>query len=211
MKTRSYFILITLLSGIVLPLRCAAQQHSRYKLIDLGTLGGPSAYASVNAPGYRILNDAGTVSLTMDTPAPDPNAPFCYWPDCFVSHAVRWQNGLVTDLGALPGAGNGSASGAINALDISPRGTRLASAGLLDNRKTVRSIQFLGFPRSELRSGMEVGPSIWVLSVAAGALESRSISLGMSSDLPRIQSPITIHYFHLPHRKCEPSYGEVAC
>ena len=93
-----------------------SKDHHRYKLIDLGTLGGPLAYRSVNAPGYQIINDAGVVSFAADTATPDPNAPnFCYDQDCFVGHAARWKNGDVTDLGALPGNGNSSASGAINA------------------------------------------------------------------------------------------------
>ena len=90
-------------------------QHHHYKLIDVGTLGGPSAYKSVNAPGYQIINNAGTIGFTADINMADPNAPNCYQPDCFVSHAARWQHGVSTDLGALPGSGNGSASGAINA------------------------------------------------------------------------------------------------
>jgi probable HAF family extracellular repeat protein len=102
---------------LAMPIQLAAQ-HTRYKLVDLGTLGGPSAYQSVNAPGYQIINNAGTVAFGADTPMTDPNAPnpsLCYQHDCFVSHATRWNNGVLTDLGALPGVGNGSQSGAINA------------------------------------------------------------------------------------------------
>ena len=91
-------------------------KHHHYKLIDLGTLGGPSAYKSVNAPGYQILNSTGIVSFGADTPLRDPNGPnLCYEPDCFVAHATRWSKGAIADLGALPGNGNGSQSGAINA------------------------------------------------------------------------------------------------
>ena len=105
---------LALFAALAVPLQLNAQ-HTRYKLIDIGTLGGPSSYKSVNAPGYQIINDSGAISTAGDTTIPDPNAPNCYFPDCFVAHATRWKNGLLTDLGALPGAGNGSASGAINA------------------------------------------------------------------------------------------------
>jgi len=45
----------------------------------------------------------------------DPNAAFgCYNSDCFQSHAARWKDGVIADLGALPG-NNNSAVGAINA------------------------------------------------------------------------------------------------
>jgi probable HAF family extracellular repeat protein len=89
--------------------------HHHYKLIDLGTLGGPSAYKSVNAPGYQILTNAGEIAFAADTPMPDPFSPNCYNPDCFVTHATQWKNGVLTDLGALGDSGDSSASGAINA------------------------------------------------------------------------------------------------
>jgi len=114
---------IALLVGAAVPGRLTAQtnqpqtpKHHHYKLIDLDTLGGPAAYKSVNAPGYQILANSGEVAYAADTPLPDPFAPNCYYPpDCHVTHAVRWSNGVLTDLGALPGDGNGSASGAMNA------------------------------------------------------------------------------------------------
>jgi len=87
----------------------------RYRLIDMGTLGGPASHQSVNGPEDQIINDAGVVGFTGDTAVPDPFVP-CFWPDCFLSHATRWENGVLTDLGALPGFGNSSASAGINAL-----------------------------------------------------------------------------------------------
>jgi len=120
---RTLTISLALLVALALPARMTAQsnprkqpEHHHYKLIDLGTLGGPTAYKSVNAPGYQIINNAGVVAFSADTPIPDPNAPsLCFNLDCFVTHGARWQNGVSTDIGALPGVGNSSASGAINA------------------------------------------------------------------------------------------------
>lgn len=123
MKSRSpnCCALITLLIGLIASGQLIAQntgtakkEHHHYKLIDLGTLSGPSAYKSVNAPGYQILANSGEVAFAADTPMPDPFAPNCYYADCHVAHAVRWKSGNLTDLGALPGDGNGSASGATN-------------------------------------------------------------------------------------------------
>jgi probable HAF family extracellular repeat protein len=115
-------VAITWLATLAVAAPLAAQDqnnkpaHHHYKLIDMGTLGGPSAYKSINAPGYQILTNAGEIALAADTPMPDPFAPNCYYyPDCHVTHAVRWSNGVLADLGALPGDGNGSASGAMNA------------------------------------------------------------------------------------------------
>jgi len=121
-KTLTCITAMALLAALAIPIQLAAQdaqanqtKHHHYQLIDLGTLGGPTAYKSVNAPGYQIINNAGVIAFAADTPMQDPFAPNCYVADCFVSHAIRWKNGAVTDLGALPGEGNGSQSGAINA------------------------------------------------------------------------------------------------
>jgi probable HAF family extracellular repeat protein len=107
---------ITFFAALAVPALLAAQQHARYRFIDLGTLGGPTNYLSVNGGGNPILNNAGIVSSSADTSLPDPNAPgHCFNPDCFLTHAYRWQDGVLTDIGALPGV-NSSAAGAINEL-----------------------------------------------------------------------------------------------
>jgi probable HAF family extracellular repeat protein len=91
------------------------KEHNHYRLIDLGTLGGPHSYGSVNGDGFQLLNNSGVVASYADTALPDPNAPnSCFDPGCFRAHAFRWKNGVVTDLGALAGNYN-SAAGSINA------------------------------------------------------------------------------------------------
>jgi probable HAF family extracellular repeat protein len=103
-----------LFATLVTPVRLAAQ-HTRYKLIDLGTLGGPHSYGSVNGEGFTLLNDSGVVASYADLAVADPNASFfCYDPDCFQAHASEWKDGEITDLGALP-VNNNSAAGSINA------------------------------------------------------------------------------------------------
>ena len=90
------------------PLR--AERHVlRYRLIDLGTLGGPnsSEFAS------PIINKQGAITGASDTADPDPNAPNCYNPDCFVNHSYISRQGVLTDLGGLPG-GFGSEGNGIN-------------------------------------------------------------------------------------------------
>jgi probable HAF family extracellular repeat protein len=125
MKSKMLFnTAISLFAALVIPTVLTAQQsqlqeekkeHARYELIDLGTFGGPHSYGSVNGDGFQLLNNSGVVSSFADTSATDPSAPgFCYNLDCFMSHAFRWRDGVLTDLGALPGM-NSSASGSINA------------------------------------------------------------------------------------------------
>src|SRR5437667_837246 len=114
-RTLTCITAITLFAALALPVQLAAQ-HTRYKLIDIPTLGGDKAYGQGNGPGTaRFLNSAGTVVGSSGTSTPDPNAPnSCGNPDCFVSHAFQWRNGVLTDLGTLPG-GNFSGANAINA------------------------------------------------------------------------------------------------
>ena len=67
---------ITLSAALLLPASLIAQDdaqrepHHRYKLIDLGTFGGPHSYGSVNGDGGRLLNDAGVVSSYADFATP---------------------------------------------------------------------------------------------------------------------------------------------
>jgi probable HAF family extracellular repeat protein len=99
------------------PTQLTAQQHHHYKLVDLGTLGGPHSYGSVNGEGFSLLNNSGAVASYADLAMPDPNvnAVFgCYVPDCFQAHAAQWKDGVITDLDALP-VNNNSAAGSINA------------------------------------------------------------------------------------------------
>jgi len=76
-------------------------EYPRYRLVDLGTLGGPnSGVWGFWAP----LNNRGEVIAQLGTPFPDPYDPNCLNFDCFVWHGgVREINGVITNLGALPG------------------------------------------------------------------------------------------------------------
>jgi probable HAF family extracellular repeat protein len=113
-KTWTRIIALALLAALAIPVRLAAQQHIRYTLTDLGTLGGPIGYGSLNGNGFQLLNNSGVVASFADTPLPDPNSAYgCYDPDCYQGHAFRWKDGAMTDIGALPG-NNNSAAGSIN-------------------------------------------------------------------------------------------------
>jgi probable HAF family extracellular repeat protein len=105
---------------LLMPAWLAAQgnredhKQPSFRLIDIGTLGGPISYGSVNGEGFQLLNNSGVVASFADTPLPDPNSAYlCYDPDCYQGHAFRWQDGAMTDIGALPGSNN-SAAGSIN-------------------------------------------------------------------------------------------------
>jgi probable HAF family extracellular repeat protein len=116
--TTKFFCATLLVSAILLLPRAFAQEHSdrhhHYKLIDLGTFGGPHSYGSVNGDGFQLLNNSGVVASYADLAVPDPNAAlFLFVPDGFQAHAVQWKDGEIRDLGALP-LNNNSAAGSIN-------------------------------------------------------------------------------------------------
>ena len=99
--------LAALIAAAIVPaLTFAAPAHARtqypYKLIDLGTFGGPSSF--LDLPGVPITSN-GTVLGQADTPVWDKDWPNCFaCTDRFIQHALAWHDGHPTDLGALPGS-----------------------------------------------------------------------------------------------------------
>src|SRR5213592_1752613 len=78
---------------LALPVPLAAQ-HTRYKLIDIGTFGGPTS--QTNGESVVITNE-GTVVGGADTSTP------CPYFSGLISPAFKWQNGVMTELALLPG------------------------------------------------------------------------------------------------------------
>jgi hypothetical protein len=126
MKTRSYSpILVTTLFALAIPVSgTAAQKHHHYKVVDIGTLGGPQSFfddlhltdnygfGTVFYNFAQVRNGKGVLVGFADTATPDPNSAnpvFCYVLDCFVTHAYEWRNGVKTDLGVLPGGASSAA------------------------------------------------------------------------------------------------------
>jgi uncharacterized membrane protein len=101
MKSRilTWFTAITLFAALANPARLFGQS-TRYKIIDLETLGGPNSYQTAPA---QSVNHRGAVIAFSDTAVPDPYAPNCLQFDCFVAHAVLWEKGVVKDLGTPVG------------------------------------------------------------------------------------------------------------
>jgi hypothetical protein len=74
---------VGLCATLALPFVSSAQEkqeqneHRHYKLIDMGTFGGPGSVFS--NPDSRVINNRGMATGVADTPTPDPN---CFF-DCF--------------------------------------------------------------------------------------------------------------------------------
>ncbi|MGE5735237.1 MAG: hypothetical protein ACM34E_09125 [Acidobacteriota bacterium] len=123
MKPRplSFVIAIILVATLGLPRQVHAQ-HVRYKLVDIGTFGGPESY--INPSGaigsLNPLNSSGALVGGAGTSLPLAiinNPVICggfegFIP--FVNHALEWQNGTLTDLGSLAGPENCSVATSIN-------------------------------------------------------------------------------------------------
>src|SRR5664280_385717 len=151
MKSRAWMwmTVVYLFAALAMPVWTAAQdnpspdnhhRHHQYRLIDIGTFGGPTSYNfSENA---QPMNSRGIVTGQADTSIPDPNYPnfnplVLVSPDPFLQHAFSWSHGVLVDLGALPGQ-NSSVSDWIN------------GSGVVAGASTTGSIDpFTGWPAAE--------------------------------------------------------------
>lgn len=89
--------------------------HVRYKLVDMGTLGGAFSALEFLA---KDLNNSGTLAGYAATSVPNPFYPNYMWfagfnPITQDQHGFAWHNGTVYNLGTLPG-GSSSVTTYIN-------------------------------------------------------------------------------------------------
>jgi probable HAF family extracellular repeat protein len=113
-KSRMFtsIIAMTLFAAMAMPIRGVAQNiaaqepkatHHHYKLVDMGTLGGPNS--SFNWPSGRNINSSGTAISEAETAFGDPFAPNCLQ-SCLIDRGLQWKDGVSTDMGSLPGRGS---------------------------------------------------------------------------------------------------------
>jgi len=87
--------------------------HVRYRLVDMGTLGG--GFSALEGLA-KVLTNGGTVAAYSETSVPNPYYPnFMYWAGQFTQdqHGFASHNGAIYDLGTLPG-GSSSITNWIN-------------------------------------------------------------------------------------------------
>ena len=97
---------VALMCALAVPTVGLGQQHHHYKLIDVGTLGGPNSF--VHGTTQSVTNH-GTLVGAADTPTPDPKPPCLICVSSFITHAFQWRAGVLTDLGAFPGTNSSGA------------------------------------------------------------------------------------------------------
>jgi probable HAF family extracellular repeat protein len=88
------------------PLCRTTQYPHRYRLVDVGTFGGPD---SIIPFVQSVLNGRGTVVGISETGLDDPNAPNCASPICKVQRGFEWRDGALRRLPALARLGESAA------------------------------------------------------------------------------------------------------
>src|SRR5262249_43577878 len=106
-----------------------SKQHP-YTLIDAGTFGGPQSFLDLPAVP---LTESGILLGSADTTIADDDFPnfnpfMTSFPNAVLIHPFAWQNGTLTDLGALPG-NNSSAVFEVNGNGV---GAGISETGGLD-------------------------------------------------------------------------------
>jgi probable HAF family extracellular repeat protein len=97
---------VVVLAALAVPVISSAQEpdakQPHYLVKDMGTFGGPNSFF-FSAPVVQSVNNRGTVAGGADTGLPDPYPPSFFSPDGHILHAFKWKDGVLTDLGTLPG------------------------------------------------------------------------------------------------------------
>src|ERR1700676_5121106 len=79
-KALAISIAITLFAALAIPVQALAQEqkearkHHHYRLVDIGTFGGPNSFLPEPTQSIRPLNNRGMLASGADTAIPDPNA-----------------------------------------------------------------------------------------------------------------------------------------
>jgi probable HAF family extracellular repeat protein len=197
-KTRKLVLIIavTLMAALAIPVHAAAQDkqdhaknHHHYKLIDMGTFGGPQSYfVYPDFTSEANVNNEGMAAGWADTPFPDPYPSFCFW-DCYIDRAFQWTNGVRTDLGVLPGGSSSqpswvSASGLISGWSQNGKIDPLV-AGFPENRAVlwkdgiIRDLGTLPQPEGGYESlGFAVNSTGLVVGVATNTVPDANSMFG---------------------------------
>ena len=194
-RYRLGFAVITVLSALVIPARLAAQQSKsprhHYKLIELGTFGGPNSYINNVGNGGPYMNRRGDVvgsSMTSILIPPNQNGYSCPFPPNTdnVFHAMEWSHDGVTDLESL-----GDASNCSNALAINDQGETVGTSenGRLDPVTGVLQLRAVLWKNGKIKNLGTFGGN----HSLASAINNRGQIVGFS--LNKIPDPFSLFDF----------------
>jgi probable HAF family extracellular repeat protein len=193
--------MMVLVAVLLLSVRISAQnhkgekrEHHRYKLIDVGTFGGPESFINGSVNGGPDISRRGKVvgaSATSVPTSPHSNTAFvCGGLDGtvpFVFHAFKWQEGDVTDLGALqPAVTNCS-----NAQAVNTRGEIVGTSenGVVDPVTGIMEIRAVLWKDDEIEELGTFGGNVSQTS----QINTRGQVAG--SALNTVPDPFSIYYF----------------
>jgi probable HAF family extracellular repeat protein len=177
-------------------LRDHNSKHHHYQFVDVGTFGGPVSYINGAATfgSHNQINGRGTVvggAATSIPTIPTSDGFVCGGLDGtvpFVNHAFVWQDGNVTDLGALPGGDNCSVAKSINA-----RGeiVGVSENGLIDPAVGVTQVRAAFWKDGQIRDLGTLGGN----GSNADAINNRGQVVGFAFNA--IPDPLSLVYFGL--------------
>jgi probable HAF family extracellular repeat protein len=90
-RLRCCLVGFTLANAAVVCPADSTQEWHHYRLIDLGTFGGPDSSLFFV---QHTLTEKGLVAGIAETNIPDPFAPNCLSPNCKITSGFVWQNGV---------------------------------------------------------------------------------------------------------------------
>jgi hypothetical protein len=107
-------VALSLMNAPVVCLAQATPEWHHYKLIDLGTFGGPDSLVFFI---QHVLTENGIVVGVAETNIPDPFTTSCPSPNCKITYGFVWRDGVRTK---LPGLVRGALT---EAQSVNERGT----------------------------------------------------------------------------------------
>jgi len=129
------------------PQQGQTHESHRYKLIDLGTFGGPASNMNLLGNGAPYISPHGVAvgtSATSVPSGPTANGFVCNGLDGtvpFVFHAFEWKDDSVRDLGALPPAfSNCSSALAVNSSGLMAGASENGSVDPVNGVNQIRAV-----------------------------------------------------------------------